>query len=191
MNLLAHLWLAERSGTSFAGQILGDIVKGAIDADLSADLRAGIRLHRAIDSFSDAHSAHRAMRACFEPPLRRYAGILVDIGFDHSLARGWSRYSSRPLTRFARIAEQQVRSGWPGDGYGNSARMRGLAQILAGYRGRSGIQRALDSVSRRLRRANPVADALDTLMALSSEFDALLPVLIADLEQHVRRRVSA
>ena len=89
VNLLVHLYLAERTGTSAAGQILGDMVKGRLDGRHGAAVERGIRLHRGIDRVSDDHEAHRAMRRRFPPPLRRYAGILVDIGFDYSLARAW------------------------------------------------------------------------------------------------------
>ena len=71
MNLLVHLYLAERTGTSAAGQILGDMVKGRLDGRHGAAVERGIRLHRGIDRVSDDHEAHRAMRRRFSPPLRR------------------------------------------------------------------------------------------------------------------------
>src|SRR5690625_4336633 len=86
MNLLAHLWLADRSHTSAAGQILGDIVKGRVsEGHFQPAVTRGIRLHRLIDSSCDAHKVHRDLRRSFSPPMRRFAGIIVDIGFDYAL----------------------------------------------------------------------------------------------------------
>lgn len=185
MNLLAHLWLAERSDTSAAGQMLGDIIKGRLGCELPVDIRTGIRLHRAIDGFSDAHPAHRDLRRRFEAPLRRYAGILVDIGFDYSLATAWAIYHPTPLARFAASAEHRVRREWPAAAPFPSQRMQGLATILNGYEQPAGIQRALNSVSARLKRRNPLADALPAVLAQKKAFDAALPALLTDLESHV------
>jgi acyl carrier protein phosphodiesterase len=189
MNLLVHLWLAERSHSSAAGQILGDVIKGRLDSRLNGRLppaiRDGIRLHRAIDGFSDAHPAHRAMRRHFEAPLRRYAGILVDIGFDHSLANTWPDYSHESLAGFAAAAERQVRREWPAQAPFAVARMRGLATVLHGYAQPAGVQRALDSVARRLTHRNPLGCALPALLAQKAAFDAALPGLLAALEAHV------
>lgn len=185
MNLLAHLYLAERSHTSAAGQVLGDIVKGRLDGGLPAEVERGVRLHRAIDRASDAHAAHHALRASFDAPYRRYAGILVDIGFDYSLARTWPRYADEALERFALRAEQRVTAEWPDSAPLPVARMRGLRHTLAGYRHAQGIQRALDSVAGRLSRRNPVAGALPLLLARRDAFDAELPTLLHSLERLV------
>lgn len=188
MNLLTHLYLADRTGTSFAGQILGDVVKGRLGERYPDDISAGIRLHRGIDRFSDDHPQHQAMRALFDPPLRRYAGILVDIGFDYSLARAWADYDDLSLPDFATLAEQRACSEWPSAAPYDAARLSGLAQLLAAYREPDGIQRALTSVSRRLSHRNPVADALPCLLAHRDEFDARLEPLLAALLGFTRRQ---
>lgn len=184
MNLLAHLWLAERTDTSAAGQILGDMIKGRLDGpvfDPATD--HGIRLHRRIDSCCDAHPSHHAVRARFAPPLRRYAGIIVDIGFDHSLARNWANFHGQTLPYFAERMEQQVRDEWPAEAPINADRLRGLGATLSHYRYAEGIERALYSVSQRLRRNNPLADALPALLTQNAEFDRQLPILMPALEQ--------
>ncbi|ROO34901.1 ACP phosphodiesterase [Salinisphaera orenii] len=182
MNLLVHLYLAERTGTSAAGQILGDMVKGRLDGRHGAAVERGIRLHRGIDRVSDDHEAHRAMRRRFPPPLRRYAGILVDIGFDYSLARAWPAAMHGSLVAFAQRAQRRVIAEWPQTAPLPASRMRGLAATLAGYADPSGIQRALDSVASRLARASPVADALPAMLAERPAFDARLPDILADLD---------
>lgn len=185
MNLLAHLYLAERSGTSAAGQILGDVIKGRLDGRHGGAVEHGIRLHRGIDGLSDAHPDHTALRRLFAPPLRRYAGILVDIGLDHSLARAWPQRDLGRLEDFAHRAQRRVIAEWPATAPFPAARMRGLAETLVGYANPSGIERALASVAARLSRANPVADAWPAMRAERAAFDARLPGVMADLERFV------
>lgn len=181
MNLLAHFYLADLTATSAAGQLLGDSVKGRLNGSLGADIERGIRLHRAIDSFTDSHPLSADLRRRFTPPLRRYAGILVDIGFDYCLARNWDQYSDTPLSQFSRQVVARVRQEWPAAAA--PAPGTGLAQVLVGYQWPAGLQRALDSVDRRLRRPSPLADALPALMAqqthLQQAFDVFFPELCA------------
>ena len=143
MNLLAHFLLAEHSQTSYAGQVLGDMVKGRLDTRFPPPIRTGITLHRHIDSVSDSHPLHRAMRNRFPPPFRRYAGILVDIGFDAGIARAWPAYSDQSLADFAAQAQRRVIDEWPDAAPGEGRRMTGLAGVLSGYARDEGIQRAL------------------------------------------------
>lgn len=188
MNLLAHLWLAEYTHTSAAGQLLGDLVKGRLNhSPLDSYSCQGIRLHRLIDSVSDAHPAHIALRRCFAPPLRRYAGILVDIGLDHALARHWSDYCQQDLSAFAWRINRRVVREWPsGLGYTHPA-YPGLAQLLVSYSHADGIQHALNSVGRRARRTNPLAQALPALQSLSADFAQALPALLTSLQSQAQQ----
>ncbi len=81
--------------------MLGDFVRGGIDPQLPSGVRQGIALHRAIDTFTDTHEEIRALRALFEPPYRRYAGILIDIWFDHLLACDFAAWSDVALRIFS------------------------------------------------------------------------------------------
>lgn len=187
MNLLAHLWLAERTETSAAGQILGDMIKGRLDRPVfDPAIDQGMRLHRRIDSCCDAHPSHQALRAQFAPPLRRYAGIIVDIGFDHALARNWTDFHTQSLADFAEGMETRIRSEWPADAPISADRLAGLGATLSRYRDAEGIDRALYSVSQRLRRDNPLKRALPALLAENIEFERHLPRLISTLEQALR-----
>lgn len=191
MNLLAHLYLAELTGTSAAGQILGDMVKGRLDGRHGARVEAGIRLHREIDSFTDRHPITAELRQRFAPPLRRYGGILVDIGFDHCLATHWPRYSELPLAHAASRMAARAHREWPNDAPMAAQRLNGLETVLVDYRRPAGLQRALDSVARRLRRASPLPGALPALLneyeALAAGFDAFFPELCAHARHHARR----
>lgn len=102
MNHLAHLVLAGSAEPLRLGAFLGDHVKGkaAVEA-LPADFAAGVRLHRLVDASSDSHPAVRGFVAQLSPPWRRYAGVILDVLFDHMLTRHWEMFGESSLESFA------------------------------------------------------------------------------------------
>ncbi|WP_337058140.1 acyl carrier protein phosphodiesterase [Pseudomonas sp. USHLN015] len=100
MNYLAHLHLGGHQPAQLLGSLYGDFVKGPLDGRWPADIEAGIRLHRRIDVFTDAHPLTAEARALFPAERRRVASILLDLFFDHCLARDWQRYAEVPLPAF-------------------------------------------------------------------------------------------
>src|SRR5690606_2793910 len=93
MNYLAHAWLARHGDDAILGALLGDFVHGqATLPDWPPVVRAEIVRHRRIDRYTDDHPAVVAARALFGG-LRRYAGIVLDVYFDHRLARDWTRWN--------------------------------------------------------------------------------------------------
>lgn len=102
MNFLAHLWLAGPDEGLRLGAVAGDFVKGALPAGLPADIAAGAALHRAIDAFAERHPAFQASRARVTPARRRFAGVMVDLFYDHFLAAHWTDFHpDEPLPAFA------------------------------------------------------------------------------------------
>ncbi|WP_338063738.1 ACP phosphodiesterase [Alteromonas flava] len=97
MNYLAHIHMAHVSQTSLVGNFLGDFVKGSDLTRFPHELQTGIRLHRAIDSYTDSHPVISQLREHFPPALRRMSGIIIDVYFDHLLCRHWSRIESTQL----------------------------------------------------------------------------------------------
>jgi acyl carrier protein phosphodiesterase len=191
MNLLAHALLASPDAELMLGSLIGDFVRGRIDPALPPKVRAGIALHRGIDAYTDAHADVAAARALFEPPFRRYAGILLDMWFDHLLARQWARFGEDDLDAFS----DRVRDLLAITADLVPERMRGFVAYLgandlpAAYRDTAMIGQALRGMSRRLKRANPLGEALPVLVALHAPlqqcFDGFFPALrnFADVER--------
>lgn len=108
MNYLAHLALTPsstgvRADALRIGNLLGDFIKGTestLRLQLSADLVDGIMLHRAIDKFTDAHPTFLASKQLLSPERKRFAGIVVDIIYDHFLSLHWETYHDEPLDQF-------------------------------------------------------------------------------------------
>src|SRR3982751_4465764 len=154
MNLLAHALLASPDAEVMLGSLIGDFVRGRIDPVLPPKVRAGIALHRAIDAYTDSHADVAAARRLFAPPFRRYAGILLDVWFDHLLARQWARFGEDDLDDFS----DRVRALLDANVELVPERMRAFAAYLrandlpAAYRHTAIIGNVLHGMSRRLSR---------------------------------------
>ena len=97
MNYIAHIHLAKHTHTSLVGNFLGDFIKGNALDDLPLNLQHGIRLHRHIDVYTDSHPIVLALKSDFPKSIRRYAGIVLDVYFDHLLIQHWQKFSSPAL----------------------------------------------------------------------------------------------
>lgn len=186
MNWLAHLRLSPPKPLVRLGNLAGDFVRGVELATLPEDLQAGVALHRAIDRFVDAHPVVVAAKARLQPPFRRFGGVLLDVFFDHFLARDWQRHGDgRSLPAF--LAEvhgdlrthhavlpaplQRVAPRFCADGW------------LEGYASVDGIARVLGLMAGRLSRPTPLGDGAELLRAdyatVERDFVALWPELRA------------
>lgn len=101
MNHLAHFHLAGDREEMIVGALLADHVKGPLRGALPAGLEAGVRLHRQLDAFTDSHPLLLELRRLFPAGERRLAGPVLDMWFDHWLARHWQRFHPAPLDAFA------------------------------------------------------------------------------------------
>ena len=189
MNWLAHLRLAPQPPQPpllRLGNLAGDFVRGIDINTLHPDLRRGVQMHRAIDRFVDAHAAVVRARQRLQPPFRRFAGVLVDVWFDHYLARDWPQHGDGGLLagfldavhadlhdhrellppRLQQVLPRFSTEGW-----------------LAGYATIAGIERVLGLMGQRLARATPLAQGAEPLRehygALGDDFAALWPELVA------------
>ncbi len=113
MNYLAHLYLADPADDSLIGNLLGDFVKGRPGERYSDEIVAGILFHRKIDAFADAHPTMRISRGRIAPRMSRFSGIIIDVCYDHFLAKHWNRYSDQDLTAFVQHAYQVLQKNHP------------------------------------------------------------------------------
>lgn len=185
MNFLAHLWLADKTTTSFAGAILGDIARGP---DLTAypdEIAQGIRLHRRIDAATDRHPLSVAARERFGPGRRRYAGIVMDLVCDSILASDWSRYSDEALADFCLRASIEIEQAGPWFELAGSRviEAQGFSRLLISYAGPAGIEYAISRTANRMRDPQPLLDAAKGWDAVAESFRASLPELLSDLSR--------
>lgn len=186
MNFLAHLYLSPETPEGRLGSFLGDHVKGPLErAAYPPPVLDAVRLHRAVDTFTDAHPVVRESKARISPARRRYAGILVDIFYDHFLAADWPRHHPMPLDAYARSVYRDVES----PAFALPPRLAAMLprliehDWLTAYRHIDGISRTLDAMARRIPHAAALAGGVDELVqhhdALRVDFERFFPDLVS------------
>ena len=192
MNYLAHAWLARHSDEAMLGAILGDFVFGQSTLqDWPVSIRSEIVRHRRIDRYTDDHPAVVAARGLFDAAgLRRYAGIVLDVYFDHCLARDWLRWNDVSLTTFTSRVYRVLH-----DHRGQlPPRLQAIAPRMAAhdwlgsYRQRKNVDAAVRGIATRLsRNGERLIACLDVLRAnetaVDAAFEAFFPDLIAAAER--------
>ena len=110
MNFLAHILLSGPEPDIQVGGLLGDFVKGPLKGQYPVAVEHGIQLHRQLDAYMDSLPHMRELLAVFPRPWRRYGGIVIDISFDHFLARDWKNFHQQDLHTFCRAFYSHLES---------------------------------------------------------------------------------
>jgi acyl carrier protein phosphodiesterase len=100
MNYLAHILLARQSEDAMVGALLGDFCKPNDAGNYGKEIAQEIFIHRKVDAFTDKHPIILQAKSLFRQKTRRYAGISLDVFYDHILARHWETYCEIPLEPF-------------------------------------------------------------------------------------------
>ena len=189
MNFLAHIYLSGEMGDLMVGNFIGDFVKGKKINDYSRQMVKGIKLHREIDWYTDRHKTVEKSKTRLWEKYRHYAGVIIDMFYDHFLARDWSVYSTETLEAFTQkaytvlirkqnmlpqkaqyILPYMIRHNW-----------------LLAYQDIEGIHKALSGMSRRTKFQSHMEKATEDLRAdydlFGEEFHEFFPEII----KHVRK----
>jgi len=184
MNHLAHALLSGDDEQWQLGGMLGDFLHGRPEAmTLPGPVVEGLRLHRAIDVYTDAHPEVLAAKALLPPPYRRYAGIMLDMWFDHCLARDFPRWSAQPLADYSAALRALLHrhDAWLPPELRRFRNYMDAHDLPAGYADRATLGEALAGIGQRLSRANPLGSALPVLVChdalLQPHFEAFFPQL--------------
>jgi len=101
MNFLAHLYLSKNNTNILIGNFIADAVKGKKYKMYPKEIKAGILLHREIDNYTDTHTIVKRSMHRLNERYRHYDGVIIDILYDHFLAKNWNNYSEIPLELYA------------------------------------------------------------------------------------------
>ncbi|MBA5764405.1 DUF479 domain-containing protein [Vibrio sp. 404] len=176
MNFLAHLHIAQSCQSSMLGNLLGDFVKGDPMRQFPVEVAQGIRLHRFVDSYTDSHAVIRRAKTNFSSKQRRFAGIALDVMWDHYLAVNWTNYHSSELDEFCLQAELMVRQEQtmpvPERFQLVTTRMW-QGRWLESYQHLDNIEFALMRMSERSSRMAPLAECFTSLEQHYAEFELL------------------
>jgi acyl carrier protein phosphodiesterase len=184
VNYLAHLHLGGPAPAQLLGSLYGDFVKGSLRGQFPLEIERAIRLHRRIDVFTDSHPLVQQAKARFPLERRRYAGILLDVFFDHCLALNWPQFAEQPLPDFTRRV-YQVLADEPQlpERLARIAPYMAAQDWLGSYREFAVLERVVFGLQRRLSRPQGLDGSMAELQALyqplSDDFLQFYPQLQA------------
>jgi acyl carrier protein phosphodiesterase len=184
MNYLAHFYLSDQTSEGFVGSILGDFVRGNYAGNFTETIEREIQMHRKIDAFTDSHQITKQSKQRVSVERSRYAGVLVDMFYDHFLASSFEKYSDISLSAFSAKVYQSLnlhQANLPED---FRIRLSRIVEhdLLGSYKTLPGIAFALQGISKRIKRENDLANGIVDLESnyeyLRSDFEMFLPQLI-------------
>jgi acyl carrier protein phosphodiesterase len=188
MNFLAHIYLAQTSPELIVGSILGDFVKGTIGNEYPEGVKKGIKLHRKIDFYADSHMKTLACRNLISSKRRRFAGIIVDLCYDHFLSKHWMRYAKVDLASFIAHAYDILRRYEPV--FPDRLRVLMPRMIrenwLGAYKELSGVERALNRMAGRIRRVEKLTGSIEEIKLNYQEMETNFLAFFPDLENYVK-----
>ncbi len=101
MNFLGHFYLSKNDTGLILGNYIADFVKGKNYNNYPEHISRGILMHRRIDTFTDSHAMVRQGRKRIFDKYRHFAGIIIDMYYDHFLANRWQEYSNTSLMEYS------------------------------------------------------------------------------------------
>lgn len=189
MNYLAHLFFAHDHPHARIGNLLGDFCHG-VDLDLLPEgIRQGLHLHRAIDNFTDRSAEVAAAKAFFAPERRRFAGIAIDMLFDHFLIRHWSSFHPQPFALYKTQLYEKLAAELPHMPVTMQPTVSAMVQQdwFAAYADLRQLDMALDRVARRIRFANQFSGAATDIQAHYPALELLFLQFFPKLQHYVRQ----
>lgn len=189
MNFLAHTYLSGSNEEVIVGNFMGDYVKGRNYLLFPEEVKKGILIHRDIDSFTDMHLITRRNKQRVAARYHKYAGIIIDIFYDHFLASLWDEYSDLPLQDYVNRTYDLLKRNYK---VLPEAIKRWFPTFLENnwmmtYRTVDGIELVLERMSANTSLPNHASYATDVLKeqysVFEEDFREFFPLIVAFLEE--------
>lgn len=186
MNFLAHLYLSGNNTPIMLGNFVGDFVKGKnIVEKVGVEMAKGIELHREIDFFTDQHPVVKESKNRLRPKYRHYSGVIVDVFYDHFLAKNWNEYHDQLLPDYADYVYDIIQK--------NSSLLPERVNMmmpymikgnwLVNYAQLEGIQRALCGMARRTPYESKMGESVSELKEYYEEFKTEFSIFFPELQK--------
>lgn len=190
MNFLAHILLSDHSPEVMIGNFIADFIKGNHYQHLPEGVIKGIKLHRAIDDFTDTHEIVKKDIKIFQPYFSRYSGIVVDIAYDFMLLHNWQKYTDLPKATFIQEFYQIIDQNMgliPEQLVEVFPRMKGNNWLL-NYGNWEGLQRTFDAMEQRINHKANLSTAVNVLKdnfeEINKDFNLFFPQLIEHVSHY-------
>jgi len=183
MNFLAHIYLSGDNDLVKIGNFMADGIRGKQYGELPLDIQKGIILHRAIDTFTDAHPVFRQSTKRLHERYHHYAGVIVDVFYDHFLAKNWHTYSNEPLEDFVGRFYQSLHHNYSVLNEKTQTMMPYMIQYnwLVSYRERNGIARILSQMDQRTGLKSKMQYSVEELDLFYADFENEFTTFFEDI----------
>ena len=192
MNFLAHLYLSKENKNILIGNFIADAVKGKRHENYSREIQAGILLHREIDTYTDQHPIVRRSKKRLHKRYNHYSGVIIDILYDHFLAKNWSQYSNIPLDVYANgvydFLYEKIKTFPEKIQYMLPYMIE--YDWLSSYAEIEGIKRILDGMNRRTQGKSNMDLAIEDLNSHYSEFETDFTDFFKELEDFTSKKTT-
>lgn len=191
MNFLAHIYLSGDDRDIIIGNFIADSIKGKKYLDYPPKISKGILLHREIDTFTDAHPIFRKSTAKLHENHSHYSGVIVDVFYDHFLAKNWHSYHPQPLQDFVREFYDLLEENF----LNLPLRIQKMAPFmisqnwLMSYATIEGIDKILNQMSQRTRKIGHLDTAVVELRQYYSEFEAEFTSFFDELRKFSKQKL--
>jgi acyl carrier protein phosphodiesterase len=186
MNFLAHIYLSGDSDLIKIGNFMADGVRGNKHLELQSEIQKGIILHRSIDTFTDAHPIFRKSTKRLHANYHHFSGVIVDVFYDHFLAKNWSLYSDEKLEEY--VANFYYSLAIHNDLLTEKAQMMKPYMIqqnwLLSYQTIDGIEKILSQMDNRIKRESNMRFSVQELRLFYSDFEDDFTIFFNDLRTH-------
>ncbi|VAW26857.1 Acyl carrier protein phosphodiesterase [hydrothermal vent metagenome] len=192
MNFLAHIYLSKNNKNILIGNFIADAVKGNKFNNFPAEIKAGILLHRAIDNYTDKHPIVRKSKRRLHKRYKHYDGVIIDILYDHFLAKNWHNYSEIPLEVYANNVYsflQENNELFP-------TKIQNLLPYmieynwLVAYASIEGIGKILQGMNKRTKGVSKMDMAIEDLKLYYTEFESDFTTFFIELEQFTKEKTT-
>ncbi len=192
MNFLAHIYLSNENEHIKIGNFIADAIKGNRYKHLPEEIQRGIILHREIDSFTDMHETVRKSKRRLHPRYRHYDGVIIDILYDHFLAKNWANYSEIPLEKYTRDFYTILTKNYELLPEKTKHMMPYLIKDnwLYNYGNLNGIERVLQGMNRRTQEKSQMHLAINDLKINYSNFENDFTVFFEELITFVHKKIK-
>lgn len=186
MNFLAHLYLSRHNEELMIGNFIADAIKGKNFEAFTPGVIQGIMMHRQIDTFTDEHTITRQSKARLMPRYKKYAGVIVDVFYDHFLAINWNQYHDELLAIFVdkvyQLMDKNISQLPPKSQHMLPYMMQ--HNWLLNYSKIEGIQRSLSGMASRTSFISNMQFATEELELYYDDFNNEFKLFFEDARQH-------
>ena len=192
MNFLAHIYLSNDNDLIKIGNFIADGIRGKHYQHLPEEVQKGIVLHRAIDTFTDSHPVFRESTKRLHERYHHYAGVIVDVFYDHFLAKNWSQYSTEKLDGFVERFYQTLRDNYDLLTERTQGMMPYMIQYnwLVNYQYKEGIARILLQMDQRTKNNSKMQYSIEELEIFYTLFEEEFTTFFEDLRVFAAQKLQ-